>query len=239
MNKRLIPLLLLAAIALLLAACTMQTVTEVKSDGSATWTIEYGFTDKELASLQQYGVSSDKGACSAAQSMDSSMPADITFAESKRGDQTFCTFTKTFKTLDELKTYITKDMTGMTVNRLEIVNGKFYYDITPGSTSDTSSLDMLGLTMDFNWKLVVPGTVGANNATKVEGNTLSWNLLAKNLPKQFTAESTLGGGGILETIQSNVLYIAIAAGCCLLLVVVIVVVVIIVVARRKKPAPAA
>jgi hypothetical protein len=238
MNKRTIPFLL-AALTLVLAACTMQTVTDVKADGSGSFTIEYGFTQEELDSLAQFGMTADQtqGACNMSESMGTDMPSGITFQETKRGDVTWCTFTKDFKNLDEMKAYFSTEMSGMVVNRLEIADGKFYYDVNPGSTGDTSSLDMLGVAMDFNWVLKVPGKVGANNATKADGNTLTWNLLAKDLPSQFTAESTLGGGGLFGLELPNVspvVILLVVAACCVLPVIVVIVIVVVILMRRKK-----
>jgi hypothetical protein len=247
MKKR-TALFLLAAFTLLLAACTMQTVTEVKSDGSGTYTIEYGFTQDELDSLAQFGMTEDEMSdpCNMSDMMGSDMPSDITFTQEKRGEETWCTYTKSFKDLDELNAYFASDMEGMTVNRLEIADNTFYYDITPGDTGDTSGLDMLGIAMKFNWVLKVPGTVGANNASKVDGNTLTWDLLSKDLPDHFTAESSLGGGGLFGPLTSSLegltsglgvsvpVLIAVLCGCCLGVVVIIAVIVVVVVTRRKK-----
>lgn len=235
MNKRVLPLLL-AVLMMLLAACTIRTVTDVKADGSGAFTMEFGFTDAELTSMEQFGVSSDTGVCSMSESMGADVPADITFEEVKRGDTTWCTYTKSFKNLDEMKAYFASEMEGMTVNRLEIKDGKFYYDITPGDTSSMSDTSGLPFTMDFSWIVKVPGTVGTNNATKVEGQTLTWDLLSSGLPDRFQAESSVGGGGLFGLDQTTLIIIAIAGGCCILGGLVIVVIVVIVFSRRKKAA---
>jgi hypothetical protein len=232
MNKRVLPLLL-AALTLLLAACTIRVVTDIKADGSATWTMEYGFTDQEATLMQDQGLPADTSICDMGQEMGTDMPSDITFKEVKRGDATWCTFTKSFKTLEEMKTYFTDEMS-MEINRLEIADNKFYYDIKTGDTTSMSDVSGLPITMAYEWVLKVPGKVGANNATKVEGQTLTWDLTASNMPDSLQAESALGGGGLFGLDQTTLIIIAIGGGCCILAAIAIVVVALFAVSRRKK-----
>lgn len=235
MNKRTLPLLLVA-MTLLLAACTVRTVTDVKANGSGSFTMEFGFTDAELTSMEQLGATSDSsaGICNMGQSMGTDMPADIIFEEVKRGDTTWCTYTKSFNNLAEMKTYFEENMTGMTVNRLEIADNKFYYDVNPGNTSSMPDSSQLPITMKYEWILEVPGTVGANNATKVVGQTLTWDLTASNMPDRFTAESALGGGGLFGLDQTTLIIIAVGVGCCVFAAIAILVVAVILISRRKK-----
>jgi predicted small secreted protein len=237
MNKRALPLLV-AALTLLLAACTIRTVTDVKSDGSAVFTMEFGFTDQELTSMEQFGMSSDTdaGVCNMGQSMGAEMPADITFEEVKRGDTTWCTYNRSFKNLEEMKTYFADEME-MEINRLEIKDGKFYYDVKTGDTTSMSDMSGLPITMTYEWVLKVPGKVGANNATKVEGQTLTWDLTASNMPDSLKAESDIGGGGGLFGLdQTTLIILVIGGGCCILAVIAIAAVVLFLVARRKPAA---
>ena len=60
------------------------------------------------------------------------------------------------------------------------------------SGMDMSSL--LGDLFEIRFNLTLPGSIGANNATSVNGNTLTWEVDLTDEGGSFEAVSTVGGG---------------------------------------------
>ncbi len=57
---------------------------------------------------------------------------------------------------------------------------------------DASSI--IGDLFEIRFHLTLPGSIGANNADSVDGNTLTWNLDLTQEAGTFEAVSTVGGG---------------------------------------------
>jgi hypothetical protein len=124
------------------------------------------------------------------------------------------------------------DFPHLTIRRLEIKGGTFYADVSwttfPCSTPDTSVLTC-------EWSLQMPGKIGANNATRVEDATLTWEISNASTPYHFTAQSATGGSDSTAWIILAVLM----CGCCLVIVLIGGGIAVYMILRKRKPAPAA
>jgi hypothetical protein len=144
------------------------------------------------------------------------LPQGSKIEKEQRGDTYYCIVTSPFTSLESLRnSYGTK---GVTIHQMELVNGKFVYDITiDGATlisGDGSQFSNFQPTL--NWQVTAPGTVGDNNADKVDGNTLTW-VINTNGPQNIHVESTPSAGGLPGGNLGTIL--AAICGCllCLLL----------------------
>jgi hypothetical protein len=81
----------------------------------------------------------------------------------------------------------------------------------------------------------MPGKLGDNNATKVDGTTLTWDMSSSATPYHFTAQSATGGSDSTVWIFVAVLL----CGCCLVIVVIGGGIAAYFILRKRKPAPAA
>jgi len=165
---------------LFLAGChKLEATTRINPNGSGELQTGVGFSAEERANLEkQYNNAKDF--CNTAQA-----PANITVTEEKRGEETWCINTTTFKSLDELRGLYQQRM-GITINRLEIKDGKFYYDVDIDTLSEDSSFSNL---TEITWTVVMPGTPLAHNADEANGNTLTWKPAPKSGIVNLKAES--------------------------------------------------
>jgi hypothetical protein len=210
--------------ALLLSACKAQITTSVKKDGSGEIAIEMGFTADEVKTIQSMGGSSDT--CGFADQQ-GQLPPGATTHQEQRGDETWCIATEPFTDLDALRA-LYNDMSGVTINQLDLADGKFVYDVT----ADLSGGDQAQTApFDISWIVAMPGGAGNNNADSASGSTLTWKLTPGE-SRTLHAESDLNAG----LFGSNWMYIGGGALlCCLcLLVIIVIVVVVVLVTRRKK-----
>jgi hypothetical protein len=222
--KKNIPLLTALAVAvLLLSACTAQITTSVKSDGSGNVQTAIGFTADEVKTLEGMGATSTD-LCSFADQQ-GGLPAGATIQQEQRGDETWCVATVPFTDLSGLQSAY-NDMQGITINQLDLTDGKFVYDVT----LDMSGGDQVSSLVGLSWQLSVPGKVGSNNADSVNGSTLTWDLkpgVSRTLHAESDANAGLFSG-------STWLYIGGGVLCCLCLTVLIVIVVVVVLVTRRK-----
>ena len=105
--------------------------------------------------------------------------------EEKRGEETWCVTTARFENLDELRT-LYEQREGIKINRLEISDGKFFYDIDIDTLSDDSSFSAL---TEITWSVVLPGEPISHNADQVNGTTLTWSPTPKSGVINLRAES--------------------------------------------------
>jgi len=215
---------------LVLSSCTMQVSSTIQPDGSNDLRIEMGFsaTDKEM--MGSMG-SSTADVCSEME-MDSDLPAGTTFTSEERGDETWCIMTIHYGSLEELRTML-EEGDGITVNRLEILDGKFYYDLSVDMSTEQFSIGDT-FPMALKWQVTVPGRVGENNADKVEDKTLTWELPVGEIAN-IQVESSLSGGGLPEWISW--LVPVLMCLCCFGFMVVAGVVIFVLVRRRKGITP--
>ena len=89
---------------------------------------------------------------------------------------------------------------GLTINRLEIVDNKFYYDIdldTSFKTSDFSTFNAIP------WTVTLPGTPSYYNTDQVKGNTVTWNPEPRSGKVNLRAESAVNKSGSASTLLIN------------------------------------
>ncbi len=217
---------LLVAFALLLSACTVNMHTKINSDGSGDWITEIGFTTEDEASLTQMGFTSVEDYCTQSAT---DMPAEASTSIEVRGEETYCVYTVPFATLEALRAAYT-ETDGVVVNRLEIVDGVLYYDLTV----DGGSGDMGSMGISTNWILTMPGSIQSHNAPTQDGNQLTW-VLSTTGATAIQAQSKVSG------MSSDItMYVTIALSClCCLVVIVIIAVVVFLVLRKRKQTPAA
>lgn len=122
--------------ALLLVACEFQATTTVNPDGSGELRTEVGFTSEERQNLENQSGGGSQNFCNAPPS--SAPASDVTVTEEQRGDETWCVTTTNFDSLGTLR-QLYQEQTGIMVNRLEISDGTFYYDLDVDTSSQDSS----------------------------------------------------------------------------------------------------
>jgi hypothetical protein len=204
---------LFIATALLLSACKVNLITDIKSDGSGAYTQELGFTKDEASMAGLSSESSGKEFCTSAnsQSGGSELPPGTVVSQEERGDgEIWCIFKTPFTSLDDLrKVYATSDLQ---INQLSLVDGKVVYDV---------SIDMSGEGANANipmgnlyWIVNMPGSITDHNATEVKGNTLKWKLTMgqkNNMRAESNASGFNLGGDTLWYVFGGVAFLCL---CC-------------------------
>jgi hypothetical protein len=230
-KSQLLLIALFIATALLLSACKVNLITDIKSDGSGTYTQELGFTKDEasMAGLNSQGSGEQFCTDANSQSGGSELPPGTKVRQEQRGDgETWCIFETPFKTLDELRAvYATTDMQ---INSLSMTDGKVVYDVTLDMSGEGASANIpLG---NLYWIVTMPGSVTNHNATEVKGNTLKWKLTIGQ-KNNMHAESNAGGfnlgGDALWYVVGGVVFLCL---CCFVPLVIVGVVFFLM--RRKK-----
>lgn len=222
-KSRLLLIALLTVIALLLSACQVNFITDIKDNGSGVYTQEIGFQSDEasMAGLD----TSDENFCT---DQNQDLPPGTSIRqETRNGDETWCIYETPFATLEELKAIY--GATDTSINDISITDSQLTYDITLDLSSDSDTTTG----MDIFWIVTMPGTVIENNATQQDGNTLTWTLTSGQA-NNIRAVSKTGG----LNFGGDMLWYIIGGVClCLCFIVVLVVAgVIFFLSRRKKNA---
>ncbi len=180
MKIRLSGKFLLVLSLLVLAGChKLEVTTQIESNGSGTLQSGVGFSAEERANVEkQYNNAQDF--CNTAEA-----PEIVTVTEEQRGDETWCITMIRFRNLEDLRG-LYEQREGITINRLEISDGKFYYDVDIDTLSEGSSFAAL---TEITWSVVLPGTPLSHNADEVNGNTLTWKPTPKSGIVNLRAES--------------------------------------------------
>jgi hypothetical protein len=219
---------LLVVTALVLSACQVNFITDIKDNGSGVYTQEIGFQADE-ASMAGLDTSGENFCADQNQELP---PGTTIREETRNGDETWCIFETSFATLEDLKTiYATTDMT---INDISMTDGKLSYDVSLDLSTDTSGM---ATGASIYWTVTMPGSVIETNATERDGSTLKWTLVSGQV-NNMRAVSNTGG---LDLGGDTLWYIIGAAALCLCLIVIIVVVVVVIllVRRNKKKAASA
>jgi hypothetical protein len=162
----------------------MQATTNIEANGSGTLQVGIGFSAEERANIEkQSGKSQDF--CNTSRKV-----PNVEVKEEQRGEETWCFTTTEFKNLDELRN-LYGEWEGIRINRLEISEGNFYYDVDVDTLSESSSFAAL---TDITWSLVLPGAPISHNANQVDGNTLTWIPTPKSGTINLHAESEVPSG---------------------------------------------
>jgi len=81
-------------------------------------------------------------------------------------------------------------------------------DLLSGIDSETLFEDLF----EIRFRLTLPGTIGANNADEVDGNTLTWNVDVADEGGTYEAVSTVGGGSSALLLGAAVVAAAVVIG---------------------------
>jgi hypothetical protein len=172
---------------LLLAGChKLEATTRIEPDGSGELQMGIGFSQEERANLEKQNPN-QQDFCNTSQSS-----PGLTVLEEPRGDETWCINIMRFNDLDELRD-LYGQQEGITINRLEISDGMFYYDIDVDLSSEDSGFSVL---TEMTWSVVLPGASMAHNADQVDGNTLTWQPAPKSGIVNLRTESEAPQSGI-------------------------------------------
>ena len=167
MKIRSVKILVLVIGAVLLAGChKLEATTVVEPDGSGELKMGVGFSAEERENLEKQNNTS-QDFCNTSQSAE-----NITVVEEQRGEETWCITTTAFKDLEELRS-LYEQRKGIQINRLEIVDGTFYFDIDIDTVSETSDF---AVPTEITWAVVLPGMPIEHNADEVLETTLSWTV---------------------------------------------------------------
>lgn len=155
---------------LFLAGCNkLEATTKIEPNGSGELQMGVGFSAEERANMEKQN-SNPQDFCNTSET------ENITVVEEQRGEETWCITTTQFKNLEELRR-LYRQREGITVNRLEIIDEKFYYDVDMDTLSEGSSFSAL---TDITWSVVLPGAPISHNADEVNTNTLTWTPTPKS-----------------------------------------------------------
>lgn len=191
-------------VALILAGCKFQSTTTIQPGGAGDLRTEVGFSAQERANMEKQNPSSAKDFCNA----QASRPGNITVTEEKRGDETWCVTTASFRNLDQLRRlYLQRE--GIQIDRLEINGGTFYYDISIDTSSRDSNFS--GFT-STTWILVLPDKPVTHNADRVDGNTLTWNVAPLSGVRNLRAASKIGQPVSVVVVEILILILIIGGG---------------------------
>ena len=190
MKSRSIQTLVLLFGVLLLAGChKLEATTKIEPDGSGELQMGVGFSAEERANMEKQG-SNPQDFCNTSQA-----PQNTTVVEEQRGDETWCITTTQFKDLEELRS-LYEQRKGIRINRLEIMDGKFYFDVDIDTLSKTSDFSAF---KEITWILVLPGTPIEHNtdhADSADANTLTWRVTPQVDNTNLRAESEVPKTGL-------------------------------------------
>jgi hypothetical protein len=180
MKYQSIKIIILVFGTLILTGChKVEATTTVESNGSGKMQMGVGFSAEERANLEkQYNNSQDF--CNTTKP-----PPSATVIEEQRGEETWCITISSFEDLEELRS-LYGQREGIKINRLEISDGKFYYDIEVDTLSESSSFSAL---TEITWSIVLPGVPLSHNADQVDGSKLTWVPTPKSGIVNLRAES--------------------------------------------------
>ena len=121
----------------------------------------------------------------------SQAPPNVTVIEEQRSDETWCITVTPFMDLEELRSLYEQSQ-GIKINRLEISDGKFTYDVDVDTLSETSDFSVFTV---LTWSVIMPGAPIEHNADQVDANTLTWNPTPESGIINLRAESEVPRGG--------------------------------------------
>jgi len=140
--------------------------------------------------------------------------------------------------LDDLQSiYATTDTQ---INTLTLEDDTLTYDITLDFSQDSE----MAIGMDITWKVTMPGKIIDSNATKQDGKTLTWTLVAGQMNEIYAVSDTSSTGFDMDFEMNfgegeNGTILTILAGlggvvCCCIVPIIIAVIAFIFIRRKKK-----
>jgi len=226
MKRKIRLLLLLAATTLLLAACRVVVDTNIASDGSGELRTSIVYTAEEKQDFEQKPESEGKSICDGAKE---GVPAGATFVEEVHDGETYCVTERHFNNLAELRNFYSS-MDRVTVNTLEFEPDRFVLDIDVDQTDNGD-----GQGLDNEWRLTLPGNLVAHNATRVEGQTLVWEISAGQ-ESNIRAETQVQAPPASSSLGMAEILLVLAVGVIIVLALVGVVLIILLLRSRRKAA---
>ena len=181
-SQKLAPFFLLVLLALLLSACQVNFITDIKSNGSGTYIQEIGFQGDEASMA---GLS-DGGEDFCAKQNEELPPGTSIRQETRNENETWCIYETPFKSIEDLKAIY--GMTDTRINEISIADGKLTYDISLDLSGDSGA----PMGADIFWIVNMPGKLVENNASEQIDNTLKWKLLGGQV-NNIRAVSEVGG----------------------------------------------
>jgi hypothetical protein len=193
--------LILCMVGVFLSACRTVVETRVESDGSGALRSSVVYSVEETQNFAQNSDNTGKSICD---DLKDDVPPDATFAEEVRDGETFCTTSRTFSRLSELRELYGR-MGNVTVNTLSLGLSQFVFDVDVNLTTDDSEE---GEPIETEWRLTVPGTLETHNGDQTEGKTVIWTL-TPGQPNNLHAESS---------VPLDLGLVSLVGGVCLVLV---------------------
>ena len=166
---------------LLLTACKINVITDIKSDGTGAYIQEVGIVTSDLSDLGM-------DVATFCDEMGKEIPAGMSARQETRDKETWCIFETQFYSLEELEKLYAETETR--INQISMTEDEFIYDISLDMTGEENSLP--GITLNANWIVKMPGRVTESNASEQNGNTLTWKLQIGQ-ENNIRAVSKLGG----------------------------------------------
>jgi hypothetical protein len=201
---------LLAACALLLAGCKFQATTRIEGNGKGELRSEVGFTAEERQNLEKQNSARPQDFCNTS----GQNAPGVSVAEEQRGDETWCVTTARFNSLEQLRSLYLQQK-GVSVNRLEMAAGRFYYDLDIDTSSQDSNFSGFSA---ITWALTLPGVPLEHNATRADGKTLTWTITPRSGLVHLQAQSEAEQAGPVSPSVIGILLALLAvAGLALLL----------------------
>jgi hypothetical protein len=238
-RRRILPLLLVLSLGLTAfaprarphpdrnAGLILQYLTVVKADGS----VEFSYIFKASQSSVDESNYTREHLCASVTSQVVSVMG--TFRQEEHGEDIWCVSKQSPETIEELDTWMNRNF-NVSIVRLEIEKGKFYYDIRwgyfPCSSDDPSQFGC-------EWAVQAPGKVGENNATLVEGRTLTWDMTDPDVSYHFAAESSASSGFLGMTPTFAAILFSMTCCCCIILLLAGGGLAVFLIYRRKQAAP--
>jgi len=171
---------------LVLAGChKLEATTKIEPNGSGELRMGIGFSAEERANMEKQN-SNTQDFCNTSQT-----PPKMIVTEEQRGEETWCITTTQFKNLEELRS-LYEQRQGITINRLEISDRRFYYDVDIDTLSEDSSFSSL---TNIIWSVVLPGAPIENNADQINESILTWTPTPKSGIIHMRAESEVPRSG--------------------------------------------
>jgi hypothetical protein len=222
MSRKTAPILL-AASSLILAAFSGAPAPQPQADATLEVTITTSITSDGSGTLQEDVFISDSAldwflsqnlpAFSEDDFCDLLITGNGNFGEwvqAERPGGNACLAAESFAGLTELESLTASNFPGAAFARLEILNGRLYYDLVLNMETGSEPDPGNPVRAEGSWIVKVPGPVVETNADKTDGRMLTWDMMEFTKASHLRAESKLGGG-------LGELPIALTAGAILLL----------------------
>ena len=231
--KRYIPLLMILGLAL--SACTIRFDLDVaiNEDESGTFAVFIGF-DEEFQQLMEQGGADGLDLTEGLEDVPEGWTAEEVTEDGFEGMR----ITTDFSDLEELEQRLGElgdagdagvgtdfltdfvlthegdefrfkvDVSGLDEGLTDAVGDTGGEDLLAGFDPESLFEDLF----QIRFKLALPGSIGANNADEIDGNTLIWNVDVTDEGRTFEAVSTVGGGSSALLIGAGAVAAAVVAG---------------------------